>query len=375
MSEEKFNHKIHKIVLTGGPCAGKTTGQLRLSKFFENYGWKVFRVPETASVLLAGGIKFADLNAEEATLFQENLVRTMIQIEKTYFQLAKTSTQDCMIICDRGVMDASAYLPSAVWEEMCRKHNWLVVRFLDGRYDQVVHLVSAAIGAEEFYTVEEHKTRSEGIAKARELDGLCSAAWIGHSHLDLIDNSTNFEQKMHRLIECVCTRVGIGNGFENSARNRKYLVELIDPNGLPRTGDFHVVTYYLASIGSDRYRIQKRTHDGKSIYVLTVFRAGSVEARSQLSRKAYITMQSQADPNHCRIQKRELCFLYQNRSFQLDIYEGAGSSMRCRNITILKMFTSMTETEVLQSLPPCIRILMEVTDNPDYTMFGLSLKS
>lgn len=32
----------------------------------------------------------------------------MIQIENTYFELGKTCTRDCLIICDRGAMDASA---------------------------------------------------------------------------------------------------------------------------------------------------------------------------------------------------------------------------------------------------------------------------
>lgn len=375
MSADQVDHKIHKVVLTGGPCAGKTTGQLRLSKFFENHGWKVFRVPETASILLAGGIKFDDLGPDEATKFQENLVRTMMQIEKTYFTLAKSANQDCLVICDRGVMDASAYLSPDAWEEICQKHNWLVLRFLDGRYDQVVHLVSAANGAEEFYTIEENNQRTEEIGKARELDGRCSAAWIGHSNLDLIDNSTNFDQKMHRLIRCVCTRVGIGSGFENFARNLKFLVELTDPTGLPQTADFRVVTYYLMSVGTDRQRIQKRTHNRKSIYVLTVFRPGLVEVRSQLSRKSFIAMQSQADPDHFRIQKRELCFLYQNRSFELDIYEGSGFPIRGRNIMILKIFTSMAEADVMEVVPPCIRVLEVVTDNPNYTMFGLSSKT
>lgn len=31
---------VYKLVLTGGPCGGKTTGQSRLSTFFENLGWK-----------------------------------------------------------------------------------------------------------------------------------------------------------------------------------------------------------------------------------------------------------------------------------------------------------------------------------------------
>jgi hypothetical protein len=29
-----------QLVLTGGPCGGKTTGQARLATFFENLGWK-----------------------------------------------------------------------------------------------------------------------------------------------------------------------------------------------------------------------------------------------------------------------------------------------------------------------------------------------
>lgn len=40
--------------------------------------------------------------------FQENLLRTMIQIENTYFELGKSCSKNCLIICDRGVMDASA---------------------------------------------------------------------------------------------------------------------------------------------------------------------------------------------------------------------------------------------------------------------------
>lgn len=40
--------------------------------------------------------------------FQENLLRTMVQIENTYFDLGCTGRQNCLIICDRGTMDASA---------------------------------------------------------------------------------------------------------------------------------------------------------------------------------------------------------------------------------------------------------------------------
>ena len=49
--------RVHKLVLTGGPCGGKTTAQNRLATFFESLGWRVFRVPETATILLNGGVR------------------------------------------------------------------------------------------------------------------------------------------------------------------------------------------------------------------------------------------------------------------------------------------------------------------------------
>lgn len=40
--------------------------------------------------------------------FQENLLRCMLQIENTFFELGESCDQDCLIICDRGAMDAAA---------------------------------------------------------------------------------------------------------------------------------------------------------------------------------------------------------------------------------------------------------------------------
>ncbi|KPM05014.1 hypothetical protein QR98_0034730 [Sarcoptes scabiei] len=77
--QQETDHIVYRLALTGGPCSGKTTGQARISTFFENLGWKVYRVPETAT-----------------TLF------------RTFFTLAQTCNRNCLIICDRGVMDATA---------------------------------------------------------------------------------------------------------------------------------------------------------------------------------------------------------------------------------------------------------------------------
>ena len=91
MSESNMKErKIWKLVLTGGPCGGKTTGQTRLATFFENLGWKVYRVPETANILLSGGVKFDKLTVEAREKFQENLLKTMMQIENSFFDVANS---------------------------------------------------------------------------------------------------------------------------------------------------------------------------------------------------------------------------------------------------------------------------------------------
>lgn len=40
--------------------------------------------------------------------FQANLIRTMMQIENTFFDLASKGDCNCLVICDRGTMDATA---------------------------------------------------------------------------------------------------------------------------------------------------------------------------------------------------------------------------------------------------------------------------
>lgn len=48
----------------------------------------------------------------------------------------------------------------------------------DGRYDGILHLVTAACGAEEHYTLENNETRSESVEEAKDV-GAISASPAG----------------------------------------------------------------------------------------------------------------------------------------------------------------------------------------------------
>jgi len=79
----------------------------------------------------------------------------MIQIENSFFALAEASERNCLVICDRGSMDASAFVTKKEWEEILSRNQCDEVDIRDNRYHQIVHMVTAAKGAEQYYSIEQ----------------------------------------------------------------------------------------------------------------------------------------------------------------------------------------------------------------------------
>ncbi|ELT98807.1 hypothetical protein CAPTEDRAFT_170068 [Capitella teleta] len=373
----KNNNKVYRLVLTGGPCGGKTTGQSRLCTFFENLGWKVYRVPETATILMGGGVKWTDLNEDEAYRFQENLIKTMLQIENTFFDLAASCRKNCLVICDRGIMDASAYLKPEQWERMKKDNNWNEIDIRDSRYNQVLHLVSAANGAEAFYHTENHRTRHEGIDLAKRLDQLTSQAWVGHPYYDIIDNSTDFERKVVRMIAAACNRLGLeaGDRLSLDSHKRKFLVATLpDDLAYPQFQDFIVVHDYLVTPNQRmQARVRRRGQNGNWTYTHTIRRPEvnneSPELKMQISIREYELLMAQKDSHRYTVFKKRRCFLWNNQYFQMDIYEEPCHA-RCRGLIILETYTTLKGEDL--KLPDFLNIVKEVTNDRQYSMYNLS---
>eukprot|EP00088_Acartia_fossae_P054455 TRINITY_DN625_c0_g1_i16.p1 TRINITY_DN625_c0_g1~~TRINITY_DN625_c0_g1_i16.p1 ORF type:complete len:434 (-),score=171.11 TRINITY_DN625_c0_g1_i16:495-1796(-) len=374
--------RIHKLVLTGGPCGGKTTGQARLATFFENLGWKVFRVPETATVLMSGGISFGELNEEQVLDFQEHLVVTMMALEETYFSMAEKCAQNVLIIADRGVMDASAFIDRDNWERILAKLNLEDIEISDNRYNQVVHMQSAAIGAEKFYTTEDHSARFEGLELARERDRRAMDAWRDHPYVDIIDNRADFDSKINKLIDVVVRRIGIniGDRFKANSRKVKFVVSSLpkDEEFPVKFTDFQVVHHYLHSAQRGfQTRLRKRVRNGRATYTFTVrkpqLHGQTVEVKQPISQRDYLNLLSHRDDTHLPVFKTRRCFLYQNQQYQLDMYKSP-CHPRCRNLILLETFTTLEDEEIVASLPPFLRVKRQVTGDPAFSMYNLSLR-
>lgn len=76
-----------------------------------------------------------------------------------------------------------------------------------------------------------------------------------------------------------------------------------------------------------------------------------------------------SDPNNCTIYKTRRCFEWNNSYYHLDIYEEPCNPI-CRGLAIL---TTHSLDEII-SLPSFLDIDREVTNDPTYSMFNLSLK-
>src|SRR4051812_30728306 len=143
---------VYRIVLTGGPCGGKTTALAHLSERLQALGFRVFLSPEVATLLITGGASPRGQTPALALRFQENLLRLMMATEDAFVDLARSAGRPAVVVCDRGTMDASAYIDPSAWQALLDEHGWTVTGLRDRRYEAILHLVSAAVGAETFYT-------------------------------------------------------------------------------------------------------------------------------------------------------------------------------------------------------------------------------
>lgn len=152
---------ITKIVLTGGPCAGKTTALARIVEHFSGMGYYVLTVPEAATLFSLSGVDFLTANKQLFAESERQLMEFQLELEDRLERIAEQSGQPSLIVCDRGTMDIRAYMRQEMWDSLLQSIDKTVVELRDARYAAVIHMSTAAKGAEKFYTLGNNAARSE----------------------------------------------------------------------------------------------------------------------------------------------------------------------------------------------------------------------
>ena len=208
---------VHVFVITGGPCAGKTTAlahllENRVEVFTEAFNLEV--VPEAATLYHQYGARLpfgvAPSTCGTVSASERNLVWEMLLNElkrtleaRTVNSALRNNSKPSIVLCDRGIYDSRAYLPDEnAWDRMLRYASW-DDEGLAARYDHVFHL---AMCPEAAYSTASNSARRESFEEALALDECTWDAWhYSHADAHTLVSGQEADDTIEGKLDALCT--------------------------------------------------------------------------------------------------------------------------------------------------------------------------
>jgi len=347
--------EILNIVVTGGPCGGKTTALDELTKYLRSLGYTVYTTSEVATELITDGIRpFGDDKLDIRT-FQSFVLDAQIykeQIRKKAAILCHNSK--VAILYDRGILDNRGYIDDNIFDELLKERNLSESEILT-RYDLVIHLTTAAIGKEEYYTTLNNSARTETVEQAKSQDQKTLAAWRNHPNLRIVGNDTLFDEKIRKVINYIRAYIG----EEEVLRKERYL---IDPENI-NFKEFHHnmikedIEEFVLSYDNDEITLySKSTINDSSYYTCIRKLKGRNEMSRSITEEEYNTYRNKVKGN--TISKVRYNFIDEGERFRLDLFNIDG-----KLINILERDVS---NEKRINLPSFVKMITDITNNRDF---------
>ncbi|MBQ2137904.1 MAG: AAA family ATPase [Erysipelotrichaceae bacterium] len=359
---------IKRIVFTGGPCSGKTTFTSRAQSVFSDRGYRVIIDHESATDLISGGISPATMGMYD---FQKYCIDLQLKKEELCYKAAQEiEGEKVLIFIDRGILDDMAYVGEEDFRKILKDFN-MVPEELNDRYDMVIHLVTAAKGKEEAYTLANNAARYETIEEARTMDDMALMSWKNHPNRVIIDNETEFEVKMIKAIQSVFEYLDSNN--EPVEKFNRYLVEVNDDvlNRMKEETSYsksHIVQYYLLSDNGYERRIRAKEKNGETMYSYAEANYLSTNERVKVDRvlteRQYKDYFHQIDPEFNVIDKNRYSFMYKNLFFKLEVFDFDTS----KGILTVDQPSDGRQVEI----PDYINVLKDVSDDLNYKNYYLA---
>lgn len=180
-------HSPRRVAITGGPGAGKTA----VLEFVQRYLCEhVVVLPEAAGILYGGGFPRRE-SRDARRAAQLAIYHVQVQLER----LALADGLPALVLCDRGVLDGTAYWPGELGE-FFREAGTTRAAAL-ARYDAVIHLRTPGDGGGYNHR---NPLRVESAAEARALDARLLDAWRDHPRRVIIESTMDFRDKLDRTV-------------------------------------------------------------------------------------------------------------------------------------------------------------------------------
>ncbi|MEQ8766974.1 MAG: ATP-binding protein [Planctomycetota bacterium] len=204
------HQRPRRIVLTGGPAAGKTAITEVLRRELSD---EVTVVPESATILFGGGFPRPS-EPRGRRHVQRAIFAVQHELEDLCSDMHPKKTQ----ICDRGSLDGAAYWPGGP-QKFVQAMSTTLEKEL-ARYDAVVFLETSAYDEPQY--VADGSLRIEDAAEARRLDRRLRKIWSHHPSFHLVAHSQRFYEKVASVLIMLHRTLGIGvSSPELSLQNRR----------------------------------------------------------------------------------------------------------------------------------------------------------
>lgn len=264
--------QIHKIVLTGGPCSGKTKVINALKEKLLENSYKVIIVPETAAQLIGGNILPNDKDYYHTLMFQDLVLRTQKQKEDGTLEYANyiKNTDDLIILYDRAILDGMAYMHhESDFQDILKKYSLSQINVTD-KYDMVIDMVSLSSLRKDLYVND--KIRKEDVKLASVLDKKTLNAWLLSDNLRVVKPKDTIEEKIdyvYNLITDYINKKGLPNKKKTKIDIINSDLSIYNPNNSKKID----ITKYTTAIPSDyeyNCEIYERMCDGDKSYIMKI---------------------------------------------------------------------------------------------------------
>lgn len=202
------DHSKQRVVLTGGPAAGKTAVAEVLKRQLSD---EVAVVPEVATMLFQAGFPRPKVQAGRCLVQQ-----TIFSVQRNIEGLYEITHPDVTHVCDRGTLDGAAFWPGGAARFLNAMGTTAETEFR--RYDAVVFLQTSAHGENTYST--DSPVRTETPAQARVIDERLQKVWSEHPNFHLVTHESNFYEKVAAVLIALHRALGLGSGSPVGADGR-----------------------------------------------------------------------------------------------------------------------------------------------------------
>ncbi|MDD5980423.1 MAG: AAA family ATPase [bacterium] len=179
--------KTYKIVLTGGPCGGKTNSIEFLSKKLSDLDYSVKIVDETANYLL----KLGYMPSVNISTFDFQNLLFKIQFLNEYMSEGKSN----ILLCDRGLFDGKVYIDNNDFQRILDS-NKVEEKKVFSTYDGALYFRSIS---HEYPDEFSKKRIYESPEVGRIRDERCKEIWAGKIVFCNYDNLDGFKNKQEMI--------------------------------------------------------------------------------------------------------------------------------------------------------------------------------